>query len=350
MASYKRLPLKPFPNGWYVLAESKELAPKQILTRRFVGKDVVIFRTESGAVAISEAYCPHMGGHLGHGGVVEGENIKCPFHHFCFDNTGTCTATGYGTKPSSKLRLPMLHSLERNGFILAWYDEKNNAPDFDIPFVDPNGYTEVATTDFLLTSHPQETTENSVDIGHFSIVHGYSGVDTLREMDTRGRYLNAKYVMHRQADFLGKKEVFRTEFEVHVHGLGYSFVETYVPTYDMYTRQYVLSTPTDHGKVNLKIGMSIKHLDDPGKILFLLKLFPKKMITNLILKTAFKGYCQDVGQDFKIWENKIYIDPPLLAKGDGPVAQYRMWASQFYYEDSTQPNLYPANYYEGILG
>ena len=73
MASYKRLPLKPYPNGWYVLAESKELLPKQILTRRFAGREVVIFRTEKGEAAVAEAYCPHMGGHFGHGGTVEGE-------------------------------------------------------------------------------------------------------------------------------------------------------------------------------------------------------------------------------------------------------------------------------------
>ena len=73
----------------------------------------------------------------------------------------------------------------------------------------------------------------------------------------------------------------------------------------------------------------------------LIKLLPNKLATNLVLRGAYKGYCHDVSLDFKIWENKIYIDPPVLAKGDGPVAQYRMWAQQFYYEDSMQPNYIP---------
>ncbi len=69
-----------------------------------------------------------------------------------------------------------------------------------------------------------------------------------------------------------------------------------------------------------------------------IKLIPNELATNLVLKGAYKGYVHDVSLDFKIWENKIYIDPPILAKGDGPVTQYRMWAQQFYYNDSIQPN------------
>ena len=83
---------------------------------------------------------------------------------------------------------------------------------------------------------------------------------------------------------------------------------------------------------------SIPNLENKEKISPLLKIVPKEIATKLVLKKTFEGYCHDVSQDFKIWENKIYIDPPILAKGDGPVAQYRMWAQQFYYDDSKQPN------------
>ncbi|MEZ5022899.1 MAG: hypothetical protein R2728_06485 [Chitinophagales bacterium] len=35
----------------------------------------------------------------------------------------------------------------------------------------------------------------------------------------------------------------------------------------------------------------------------------------------------DVYQDFKVWQNKIYLTPPALSKGDGPIMQYRAWAA-----------------------
>jgi len=144
-----------------------------------------------------------------------------------------------------------------------------------------------------------------------------------------GQYLTSRYTMSRKADFLGSSKLMRTEFDVHVWGLGYSFVEVDIPELGMKSRQYVFPSPTDEGRINLKLGMSIK-LEEPGKMFPLFKLLPKQFLTRLILPKAFKGYCSDVSQDFKVWENKIYIDPPALAKGDGPVAQYRIWCKQFY--------------------
>jgi hypothetical protein len=37
-------------------------------------------------------------------------------------------------------------------------------------------------------------------------------------------------------------------------------------------------------------------------------------------------------QDFGIWENKLYRPDPLLCEEDGPIAEYRRWARQFYGE------------------
>lgn len=51
-----------------------------------------------------DAYCPHLGAHLGIGGTVEGETLRCPFHAFRFDTGGVCVATGYGTKPPPTAR------------------------------------------------------------------------------------------------------------------------------------------------------------------------------------------------------------------------------------------------------
>jgi hypothetical protein len=64
----------------------------------------------------------------------------------------------------------------------------------------------------------------------------------------------------------------------------------------------------------------------------MLALLPKQLVNFILSKASFKGYVHDVKQDFHIWENKSYIAPPALAKGDGPVGKYRQWAKQFYPE------------------
>jgi len=342
MAGYKRIPLKPFPNGWFTLAYSHELKNGEILTRRFAGKDIVLFRTQSGKLAITEPYCPHLGGHFGYGGVVEGESIKCPFHYFCFDTKGDCTATGYGTKPSDKLKLPVYHSAEKNGFILLWFDEKNNAPTWQVPDEDWTGWSEPRLAEYDFDSHPQETTENSVDFGHFSIVHGYGSVETLESMNSNGHYMYARYAMDRIADFVGKKRKVRSHFKANIYGLGYSLVEAKVPELDIEYRFTVMSMPTDVGKLKMRTSTRMKLKNDFSKITPLMNLLPKKMANQILIDKAAEGFEHDLAQDFVIWKKKIYIDPPVLAKGDGPVAQYRNWAQQFYYEDSLQPDYIPA--------
>ena len=53
-----------------------------------------------------------------------------------------------------------------------------------------------------------------------------------------------------------------------------------------------------------------------------------------ILRTFVDGatvvFKEQVEQDIPIWENKIYLDTPLLCDGDGPIRKYRKWFSQFY--------------------
>jgi len=37
-------------------------------------------------------------------------------------------------------------------------------------------------------------------------------------------------------------------------------------------------------------------------------------------------------KDVPIWEHKVYREKPALVPGDGPIAQLRRWARQFYEE------------------
>jgi hypothetical protein len=39
---------------------------------------------------------------------------------------------------------------------------------------------------------------------------------------------------------------------------------------------------------------------------------------------------RDTERDFPIWEHKVYLERPRLAKGDGPLLPFRNWAHQFY--------------------
>lgn len=323
--------LPPYPNGWYVVAFSRELPPGGVLGRRFAGQDLVLFRTRSGRPVALDAYCPHLGAHFAYGGTVEGETIRCPFHGFRFDAEGTCVATGYGTKPPPSAAAPRWVLREQNDLLLVYYDAQGRAPEWGVPVFDVTGWAGPFTRRFAIASHPQETTENSVDLGHLSWVHGYKDVEMLEPLRTEGHILRTRYAIHRSAAALGRfGKLLRAEFAVAVYGLGYSLVELDLPEYQMRTLQLVLPTPTDEERLDLRIVLYMDRLPRRTAIHPLLAMLPERLARSLVGRLTFNGYAHDVRQDFPMWEHKRYIQPPLLAKGDGPIGKYRTWARQFY--------------------
>jgi nitrite reductase/ring-hydroxylating ferredoxin subunit len=317
-----------FPVGWFVIAETKNLKQGEIQTHQFCGKEVVLYRTVSGQAVVTDAYCPHMGAHLGCGGAIVGEEIKCPFHGFQFDKNGTCTKTGYDTKPSPRAKLYSWPVEEKFGLIFCYYNPERIVPDWGIKDIDMKGWTDFKIQTWKLVSNPIEISENSVDIGHFAHIHGFKDPHTIGPLNLDGPLLNACYGMYRK-DFLKKNNWIKIEFEIFQQGLGFALVEAHTLDYGIRTRHLVMPSAKDGKEIYLRVGSSVKTLEHPEKINKLLKFFPKQLLTNLIARTAFKEYCAEVYSDFKIWSNKINIHPPALSKGDGPIMQYRQWAAQF---------------------
>ncbi len=62
----------PMPFGWFVIGYSDELAVGQVKPLRYFGQELVMWRGVDGQVRVLEAFCRHLGAHLGHGGRVQG--------------------------------------------------------------------------------------------------------------------------------------------------------------------------------------------------------------------------------------------------------------------------------------
>jgi phenylpropionate dioxygenase-like ring-hydroxylating dioxygenase large terminal subunit len=318
-----------FPSGWFMLSLSRDLRVGEVRTKRLAGRDVVLFRTESGQAAAVDPYCPHLGAHFGHGGCVKGESIECSFHHFRFATDGKCLATGYGTPAPPKLRVASYPVHETHGLVLVWLGTAGDAPTFTIPDIDTGGWLEPAFRTYALRGHPQETSENSVDFGHLGIVHGYKEVKVLRELRTEPGHLSVQYSMVRPyVQELPRLGDLYAEFFIHVFGLGYSRVEVQVPRLGLVSRHLVFATPVDHEKLELTIGFAhhgyAEKLGNP---------IPRAWLhgfDRVLRRIAMRAFRHDVEQDFDIWQHKKYVHPPQLAVGDGPIGAYRRWCKQFY--------------------
>jgi phenylpropionate dioxygenase-like ring-hydroxylating dioxygenase large terminal subunit len=88
------LPALPrWPRAWYTVGRAAELPPGAVTTGRLAGREYVLFRSGSGALAAFDAHCPHMGAHL-RGATVAGERLRCPLHHWTIGSDGSCRGPG----------------------------------------------------------------------------------------------------------------------------------------------------------------------------------------------------------------------------------------------------------------
>jgi nitrite reductase/ring-hydroxylating ferredoxin subunit len=327
--------LAPYPVGWYSVGFSEEFPRGAVVTRRLGGKEVLVARTASGAVTAMDPICPHLGAHMGHGGTVEGETVRCPFHGFRFGVDGACVATGYDTK-APRVSVNTWPIQENHGVVLVYLDPRGQPPVFEIPRLEDEDFTKLRTKSYNLRGHPQDTTENSVDFGHLSVVHGYSNVKMHGELQLDGSVLRARYSMHHPFGLARGSGGIDAQFDVTVRGLGYSMVEVLIPKLGMQTRSFVFASPRGPMDLELRIAMSVKKIQRSKMPAFVKKLaaprLVEKLAEELLLRQAFAAYANDVEQDFVIWKNKQYVARPALALGDGPIMKYRRWAEQFYPE------------------
>ncbi|MCH2108516.1 MAG: Rieske (2Fe-2S) protein [Polyangiaceae bacterium] len=321
--------LEAFPSGWFVLCFSEELERGAILKRQFMGQDIVAFRTASGQAVVSDAFCPHMGAHFAHGGRVEGETIRCPFHGFCFDAQGSCTKTGYGTKPPPNARLRIWETEEFNGILLVWHHANGRRSDWKVPALEDHGWSKLSYYSWKIRANPYDTAENAVDIGHFATVHGYQDVSSMNDLNLDGPLLTATYGMSRDGGAFRQKNRIKTKFKITKWGLGYSAVEVYVEEFGLLSRHFVFGTAINQDEIDMKIAVSIFKIAHPSAIHPLLALIPHQLLRKIVQRASLKAYKTDVSQDFEIWTNKTKIENPALAKGDGPIPAFRRWTKQF---------------------
>jgi phenylpropionate dioxygenase-like ring-hydroxylating dioxygenase large terminal subunit len=312
-------PRRPYPDGWFAVAFADELPRGRVLRRRFMGEDLVVYRTRGGVVRVVEPYCPHLGAHLGHGGWVDGEDIVCPFHHFAFGPDGRCVRTGYGTRPPAA-HLAQREAREVNGAIVVWHHAGGAPPTWEVAAQSTDGFAPPFRQFATLVDHPQEVVENAIDTGHIGALHGYGNPRVRRSFETDGPSFTIAAAADRVFPLLGTVEIL---FDIVVHGLGHIWVEAAIPRLRAAALFQAMATPVDPVHVDIRFGVSLRVAGDPAS--------PRtRRLSHLLTRGLGPALKHDLWQDFPIWQHKIYLERPRLAQGDGPIPAYRRWAQQFY--------------------
>jgi len=302
----------PIPFGWYPVAYSEDIAAGQLVPLRYFGSELVALRGESGEIAVLDAHCPHLGAHLGHGGRVEGERVRCPFHGWAFDLLGACVEVPYARRVPPNARLRSWPALERNGWVMVWYHPEGEAPHFDLPELPEYGapgWTPYHRENIAVATCNQEIIENVADRAHFHYVHHTVDVpQTIFEMD--GPRLRAKQVTRLRTprgDVDGGIESI-------YHGLGFGAVRF---TGICEALMLIGITPVELEQLDVRFAFTLDGSSGAS---------PERGIGKAIIGDIFKQFVEDI----PIWENKRYRAQPPLCDGDGPIPRYREWAAQFY--------------------
>ncbi len=295
---------------------SSDVAPGEVKTVHYFGQDIVLYRGLAGALSAVDKTCPHLGAHLG-GGKVEGDCLRCPFHGWLFDGEGRCVEVPYAPKVPPKAAVRAWHLREQNGTILCWYCPHGEPPAWEIPPLDEEGWMPNRTIRWEIKSHPQEIGENTVDITHLGPVHHAIAGEVLSlEQNAHHAHIRLRMVAT-GAPIQMPDEVNDVELDVSMHGLGHIVSTTHVTTAGLRTRQRIYPTVIDHERCAIFGVNNIMKMPDPG-------------YTKEIDDIFYQAFITDFPRDFPIWENKAYVDRPLLAGGDGPIGRYRRWSRQFY--------------------
>ena len=318
------------PTGWFAVATARELLGDRVRPSRIGHHELVVWRSVDGQARVADAQCPHMGAHLGDVGSLKDGNLVCGFHGFSFDGDGACVSTGYGGRVPPRACLKMWPSIEVDGVVLAWRHPEVSAPSWTVAPADASGWTRPQWNTSSFAGHPMEITENSVDLGHLQVLHGYASLDQPTSATADGPLLRASYSFSRPWRLAWPPApTLDATIEVSAYGLGFSRVELHVATIGARFRLWVLPTLSGDGHVTLRLGAAARlRLDDdaPGP----LRRFPPRLSAPLLRGFTLAGLVGDVAQDRKVWRSKRHLSRPALAPGDGPIGLYRQWAKQFF--------------------
>ena len=320
--------LEPFPQGWYVIEASDRLGCNQHISLNWMGKEIIAWRDEAGSVCVADAYCPHLGAHLGPkaGGFLRDGNLVCPFHGFEYNSSGKCVKVTAGpAPPAAKLKQYPIQEL--NGYIFAYYDPLGRAPEWFIPDVSQDGWNNRVITKCRVRSHPQTTSENSVDFAHLGYLHGYANLEQLRPTEIEGPFLTAHYAFDRTMIAKALSFIkFHVEIEVCVWGLGVSTVLIKSADTGLVVRQWVLATPIDGEMIDVWLAAEIKSMPR----IYGLHLLPAALVRPALSKILVNELAREVALDAVIWGEQRYRASPVLCQADRDIFRFRRYCKQFY--------------------
>jgi 3-ketosteroid 9alpha-monooxygenase subunit A len=321
--------------GWFQVAWSAEIEPRQIKPMKYFDTNLVAWRTNRGDLYVMDAHCEHLGAHLGYGGrVTDDDNIACPFHGWEWTPEGKNAKIPYQDRPNKARRIRSWPVRELNECVFVWHDALDREPFFEPQDIFTEMYDDGATSDDYYRAypegvvihenvqvHPQWVMENGVDFAHFQYVHRSGSLPRL----TSQNFMQWEFDTTFEMTFGEGKEPTpltpdgATTGGVHSHSIGLGIGAALFSGPDT-MRTWVCVTPVDDKVCTLRSTVWLPKRDAADGEQVPADLEPRMGMAN-----------RQVERDLNIWAHQIYLDPPALATMEAQgYRTIREWTKRFY--------------------
>mgnify|MGYP000165060659 FL=1 len=309
-----------YPFGWYPMLLSNELAVGEVKPLRYFSQELAIWRGEDGEVRMVDAYCKHLGAHMGHGGKVHGNLLECPFHAWRYDgNEGNVKEIPYARAipPQVKRKCKDVWPIqEANQIIWAWYHPNGDAPLYDVvalPEATDAEWTEFDECTWKIWGSLQNMGENGVDFAHFKYIHGTA---TMPESELEwGEWGRKGIVRAKMGTPQGEVDGVITATS---NGPGQNWVR-----FEGICETLLIAciTPVEQDQLHVRYFYTQPKSQKEG---------PMAGLAKAIIADVNK----QLDQDKVVWDRMIFEPNPIICDGDGPIPKYRQFYSRYYAEDS----------------
>jgi len=322
------------PSGWYYVADSSEIAPGAVVRKEVFATRLALWRTESGALHINDATCPHMGSDLTKLGKVVGEHLQCFSHRYQYDGEGTCVKTPRSLPCRTERVLASWPVHEVGGFVLAWYDAQRREPTWRIPdaVFDGANAGRFVKSQFTFDCSVETINEDNFDVGHLYNWHELQEVkSTLPVVDGHTISVTHDFKRHsvlfkREVPLLSRPIISRYGSTLYGHGLTYSFID--LPAFDFSTQDFIWPTPISATRT--LYTTFLRRRLPTGKRTLRQKLVDR--LVHPLLFPAFvwrlRGEHRHEGHGF--WENQTRLAAPNVSDEERKMLEpYWRWCEQF---------------------
>lgn len=317
----------PMPSGWFAIGLSSDFPCGEAKPARWFDQDLVVFRSEDGTLAALDAYCPHLGAHLGYGGTVSDGAVTCPFHGWRWAADGTCRSVPYGNRVAPRMRIPSVPVAEQDGVVLLWRGP--DAPTWQMPRFDEHRWTAPVVMRRTIRSHPQEILENTADLAHFRFVH----LTHMMEPTTEVRAKDNVFELSVQSAPEAVEPAVRLADEVLIaggvfcHGPGMAGATIAAKEVPINALQRLYATPVGNGEINL-LGVVNIRIDEQCD----------ESTASALMDVLSSAVIENWDRDIVVWQKKRHLRQPALNPKERVIWTFRRWYARYYDDGLPAPD------------